>query len=700
MSFQYTPYVWPLGLGALLSGVLAAIAARRRHVRGAASLAWLMAAISLWLLCYALQVSGADLPTIIFWSNVAFLSIAFVPLPWVTFSLEYAGRGRWVTLRNVALLSIIPLVTQFMVWTNETLGLFRVDITLVARGSVLIMESDWGLWFQVHTAYSYLLILLGLIFLGLTIARSSALYRRQAIILMAGAVIPLMANVLFLFVLEQSFILDPTPFALMVTGIIFAVGLFRFRLLDVVPVARDAVIEGMSDAVLVLDVENRIVDLNPAAQRALRWGSDQVIGRPAKEALAAYGDLLDRYGGLTEEQAEIELGDAGHFDMRLSALSDRRGKPRGRLIVLRDITDRRRAEQALERWVGQFQVVSEVAHEIAAEHDLDDLLGRVAGLVQDRFGIYQVAIYLVDEVGQRVTVRAACGGDWERLLGSSLPVMAQSGIVGDALRRGVSRAVSGSSTRPAAIDRTSPDLRSEVALPLRIGQRTIGVLDVFSTEEEAFGETAQAILQTVADQLAMAVENAQLIEQMTSSVREMERAYRELGLEAWRGMIGPSGQVLGYRYRQRHVEPAGEITPEARQTLEQGRPVLGGTGDATGSVAVPIVLRNQTIGALDLRFQDEQVTSEVITVIQEVANRLALTLESARLYQETQRSAARERTIAEVGARMRASLDLEAMLRTAASEMRQALDLGDLVIRLAPPGADIGSGAGGGDHVD
>jgi GAF domain-containing protein len=492
-------------------------------------------------------------------------------------------------------------------------------------------------------------------------------------------VVPLSANVIFLFVLKQSFILDPTPFTLLVTGITFALGLFRFQLLDVVPAARDAVIEGMGDAVLVLDVENRIVDLNPAAQRVLGQTAADLIGHPAREALAAYGDLLDRYGGLAQGQAEIGLGTAGHFDMRLSTMHDRHGQSTGRLIVLRDITDRRCAEQALERWVRQFQVVSEVAHEIAAGHELDDLLGRVARLVQDRFAAYQVAIYLASDEGQQVTVGAASGEGSEELLGGSWPEHVLSGAVGDLLRRGVSHVASGPESGAVYIGGASTDTRSEVALPLRIGQRTIGALDMYITAGERFDETALAVLQAVADQLAIAVENARLLEQMASSVREMEHMYREQDREAWRSLTGRAGQTLGYRYRQQRVELAGEIGPAAEQALQQGRSFVTRTEDV---VAVPIVLRNQTIGALDLHFQRGQGTSEEIALVQEVANRLALTLESARLYEDTQRSAARERTIGEITARIRESLDMDAVLSAAVRELGEALPGTRVQVRL------------------
>ena len=681
MSFQYTPYVWPLVLGAVFSGALAVLAARRRRVPGAMSLAALMAAIAWWMLCYTLQVSGTDLSTIVFWSNMTFLAIAFVPLPWLTFALEYSGRGRWITPLNLLLASIVPVVTQVIAWTNEAHGLFRLDVRLVAHGSVLTMESGWAPWFWAHTAYSYLLIVLGVLLLALVWMRSASVYRRQVTILVAGAVVPLLANALFLFVLKQSFVLDPTPFTLLITGVTFALALFRFQLLDVVPAARDAVVEGMSDAVLVLDVENRIVDLNRAAQQVIGHERSEVIGQPADKALAAYEDLVSQYGNLTEGRAEINLGASGIFDMRLSTLYDRHEQHTGRLIVLRSITDHKRAEQTLRRWMQQSRVVSEVAHEIVAEHSLDDLLGRAAELVCDRFGAHLVAIYLSANEGREIVLRAASGeGAGVLLSGRRQVTTSRAGIAGDVLRRGVSRIVGGTESSVIYTGDVLSSVRAEAALPLRLGHRTTGVLDVYSTVEDVFDETTLAVLQAVADQLALAVDNARLIEEMAGSGHEMERVYQGQDLVAWR-----AGQVMGYRFRGEHVEPTSVLDPEAERALQDARMVLtepgeGYTGD---TVAVPIMLRDQAIGALNLRFQGERVPAETVALVQEVANRLALTLESARLYQDSQQRAEQERLLTQVTSRMRESLDIDIVLQNAVNEIYEALGLEEVAIQLA-----------------
>jgi PAS domain S-box-containing protein len=146
--------------------------------------------------------------------------------------------------------------------------------------------------------------------------------------------------------------LDLTPFAFTLTGLAMTWGLFRFRLLDIVPVARDAVIESMSDGVIVLDAQNRIVDLNPAAQSILGCTASDAIGQPARQILSERPDLVERYRDVTEAHAEVSVGEGAArrtFDLRISPVRGGRGRLTGRLIVLRDVTERKRAEEELHR---------------------------------------------------------------------------------------------------------------------------------------------------------------------------------------------------------------------------------------------------------------------------------------------------------------------------------------------------------------
>jgi PAS domain S-box-containing protein len=345
MQLQYIPYVLPLLVTTAVSAALALHAWRRRSVPSAASCALLMLAAAEWSLGYAFELWSPDLPSKLFWGNVAYLGVVVVPVAWLAFGLQYTGREKCLTRRNVALLSIVPLATLLLIWSNDLHGLFYSSTGLTTSGPLLLLDLAYGAWFWVDIAYEYLLILLGTLLLLQAFVRSPRPYRGQVGTLLIGAFIPWVAEVLSISGLSPLAPLDLTPFAFTLSGLVFAWGLFRYGLLDIVPAARGAVIEGMSDGVIVLDTQNRIVDLNPAAER--------IIGRRTAEAIGQPINIEDWGSRIVDLEAqnfhsEIHIPQsATTFDLRISPLYDRRGCLTGRLVVLRDITGRKRAEEAL-----------------------------------------------------------------------------------------------------------------------------------------------------------------------------------------------------------------------------------------------------------------------------------------------------------------------------------------------------------------
>jgi PAS domain S-box-containing protein len=358
MHWQYTPYALPLLIAAAISAALALLAWRRRPALGATPLAWLMLAAVEWTLGYTLELGSADLSAEVFWAKVEYLGIVSVPIAWLALALQYTGRGRWLTRRSMILLTIVPLLTLLLVWTNDVHGLIWSDIRQDTSGSFSVLDLSYGAWWWVHTAYSYLLVLLGTVLLLQSLIRSPHLYRGQAGALVIGALATWVGNALYISGLSPFPHLDLTPFASTLTGLAMAWGLFRFRLLDIVPIARDAVIEGMSDGVIVLDAQNRIVDLNPAAERIIGYPASEIIGQSVDQALSVQPDLIERYRYVTEAHAEVVLGkgeEQRYFDLRISPLRDRQGHLTGRLVVVRDITERKREEGEKEALLTQLE---------------------------------------------------------------------------------------------------------------------------------------------------------------------------------------------------------------------------------------------------------------------------------------------------------------------------------------------------------
>ena len=350
MGGQFTPYSLLLAAAAAVACVLVAYAWRRRGTPGAGTLAALMVGVAVWAAGYALELGPYGLQTKVFWAKVEYFGIATVPLAWLAFALRYTGREGWLTWRNLTVLAAIPAVTLLLAWTNEAHGLGWSSTRLAAPGAVPALELGHGPWFWVHWSYSYLLLVLGTVLLVSTFARSTRIYRGQAVALLLAAAAPWVGNGIYVLDLGPVPHLDLTPFAFLFSGVAIAFALFRFRLLDVVPVARDNVVEGMSDGVVVVDLHDRVVDLNPAAERILGLPAPKAVGQPAAELVPGWNALAERRRKGGEAHGEVGLGEGQtrrDYEVRLSPVVDRGGRRKGGLVLLRDVTERKEAQEAL-----------------------------------------------------------------------------------------------------------------------------------------------------------------------------------------------------------------------------------------------------------------------------------------------------------------------------------------------------------------
>jgi len=234
-----------------------------------------------------------------------------------------------------------------------------------------------------------------------------------------------------------------------------------------------------------------------------------------------------------------------------------------------------------------------------------------------------------------------------------------------------------------------------MALPLRARGEIIGALDVQSTEEAAFSEEDVAVLQTLADQVALAISNAQYYRAAQERLAELQRAYGEYSRRAW-AEAEQAGETLGFRYTRQGTVPDPAVwNQEMARVLETGQPVYGlelatdqlepGSADGRPSaLAIPITVHGQAIGVLYIRkaADNPQWRAEEVELIQSVVEQLGLTLESARLYQDAQRRAIHEQLISEITTRMHETLDVDTLLQTAVQEIGTALELHDVTIEL------------------
>lgn len=337
----------------------------------------------------------------------------------------------------------------------------------------------------------------------------------------------------------------------------------------------------------------------------------------------------------------------------------------------------------------QLETAAQIAREATRIQDIQQMLSETTRLISQRFGFYHTGIYLLDTDKQYAVLRAASSEEGQRLIseGHRLKV-GEEGIIGQVTAHGKPRIAQ---DVEADIDfRSHPypvETHSEAVLPLQVRGEIIGALDVQSAQPNAFDETDITVLQILADQIAVAIANAKLLQQVQEALESERRAYTELSQEAWRRLMRTYSQLKAT------YDPYGLLTTDGdAQETENAKADEGVSPGAAqpqplpSALEMPIQVRGQTIGVLDARKPPDSGpwSQDEIALLTTLTDQLGVALESARLYQDTQRRAIREHLISAIVSRVLQTMDLETVLRTAAQETRQALGLPEVTVRLAP----------------
>ncbi len=327
---------------ALMLGLIV-VARQSREESGVREFTFLMLAGAIWSGGHALQFAASDLAWMLLWRTVGYVGHNLVPVGFLVFMLTYTGYSDWVSRWTVALLAVEPLfVAVVLTPTNPLHHLIYAEVGVQQFGSMAVLARSFGPWYWVNTTYNYVLVAAGLVLCLRMSLRSRQHYRRQGTALLAGAAPAFAANVAWVLGLTT---VDYTPMILGFLGVVWGFALFRYRLLDLVPVARDTVLDNIRDGYMILDDQFRIVDLNPAARDVLDDSGD-ALGTPVTEAFPACTNFFDRNDSGTDIRDEIVVDDGDskrYFDAELTTLRDARIT--GRLLLLRDITGRRSVEQ-------------------------------------------------------------------------------------------------------------------------------------------------------------------------------------------------------------------------------------------------------------------------------------------------------------------------------------------------------------------
>ncbi len=512
MVWQSTPWADPLLVSTVVAATLAVFGLLYvllvRHDRRVVAFATVMIGTAVWTLGYSFQFASADIARKRFWATVSMAGEAVVPAAWCTFALVYARRDEWLTRPRLAALWTIPALTLGLAATNGRHGLVWRDTSTVPApdGGYSVLAETAGPWMAVHGGYSYLVAFVGVVLIVGLIGRTRRVYRGQAAVLLAGILVPGAANLASLADFGPAATVDLTPPSMAVLGVAFAVGVFKYRLFDLVPVARSSVVENMGEGYVLLDETEEVVDLNTAARSLLDGDEGRLLGRDARSAFGADLSVLDADGGATTETVAIGEGDDQRY-IDLTASRVEADRVTGRLVVVRDVTDRIRLEQRFRRLIEASSDIVLVLDETGEIDYASPSVERVLGYDPDALAGGTSFEDLIVEDGGTVD---GTGGAGERAADSPEQTDGQTGDAPSAAAATWRRVLEGRGADPG----TSSRVRFEVRL------RTAG----------SETRTIEAIARYLVDDPAVEgiVINARDVTERVRRERELERTNERL----------------------------------------------------------------------------------------------------------------------------------------------------------------------------
>ena len=477
-----------------------------------------------------------------------------------------------------------------------------------------------------------------------------------------------------------------------------------------------AVAESAVTGIGIANREEALTFVNQAFADMLGYAQEELTGMSLSqladpEEFAGYQELTkarQEKGVHSHYETTLRRKDGSALNILVSAspLMASDGKFEGTLAVIVDITGRKRTEEALqkahrdleqyaaslERQTTQLRVASEVAREATAIREVNQLLDETVNLVSDRFGFYHTGIFLIDEQNRYAVLRTASSEGGRQMLEQGHRVkVSEDDTVGYVAATGESRIAADIGRASVDVgadcvlfdDLALPDTRSQAVLPLNLRGRTIGVLDVQSTEEAAFSPDNVVALQTLSDQLAIAIENARLVERTEAQLRELSLLYGEYSAGAWAKLASPQ-HVSSYVYDRVDISPAGQLSvPALDSAIVRGETIAVAESEATQTVlATPLKVRDQIIGALGIQGTDgaQEWSPDEIALVEAVSEQVAMALENARLFAETQRSAQTMQALYETSRALSSTLEEESLMRAVLEAVYHTLGCEHVII--------------------
>lgn len=348
---QYHFFVFLAPISLLVSIGTGLYAWQFRHKPLGRSLALMMIPVCGYLITNTLELVDPSESGTLFWGKAGYLFAPTLAVMWFAFALDYTGRHHWLAPRRLWILFVIPVITMTLAMTNEWHHLIWISTKFIPRSGFLYFSVSYGAWFWVNAIYSYSLLILGTFLVVREYILYFKSYRNQSIWVLIGMIIPLAAHAIYIYHLFPAWQKDYSPIGFAFTGLALGIGIFRYQLISLTPIARSLVMDYIEDGICVLDHQGRIIDANPAFQTITGLPITELVGRQAAEALPFWAGLKVT-GNTPLFQSTLELARGGEtfsYEVRVIEIAKGHKKALGRLLSLHDYTERKRLMSVVEQ---------------------------------------------------------------------------------------------------------------------------------------------------------------------------------------------------------------------------------------------------------------------------------------------------------------------------------------------------------------
>jgi len=525
MNMQFSWIIIPSALACIFSLISTWLLWSRRSAHGALPLTYLFISISIWSFSYVLELISTGFSASFLWLRLEYFGIVSTPLFWLWFCLKYTNVQRIKPSVFFILFSIIPLATLVFSFTNEFHHLVWAKISLGQNFGIDLLTLEYGPWFWVHIAYSQLLYLAGLFFLFQYYYSTPRVIRQPIQLILAAGLIPGVASLLYLTNNNPLQGIDLTSLSFSLSGLLILFVIYYNRFLNILPIARETTIENMRDGIVVVDIRDRIVDVNPAAEKIIKSSFSEVVGKGASEVLV---DLADWISLSKDQRTPVKVITQGEgqnkqiFVLNLFPLSNTRGELVGHTIVFHNNTESHKLNKDLKDQADRLIVLYDIGKAITSTLDIDTLLE----LIYDQLSrviksdAYFVALYLPEK--HKLDIRILF--DKKHRYPTEI-VDANEGLSSWLVEH----------QKPLLIQDLPNELeylpvepilvgdkqlsRSWLGVPMLIENELIGILAVASYSPQMFNETDQLLLEQIAQQAALSIQNARNYQEMTRQAK-------------------------------------------------------------------------------------------------------------------------------------------------------------------------------------